>query len=325
MSPILLDLFGIIELEDLVPSEEKQTVWSALLEKCFVASVREIDFSGVRVIIGAGLLTQFEYQKLMNFLDLFYKNDTANNAQILFVLGQDQIEHRHPGTQGWVKAPQFFESCMVVFGDSLTLRQEECLLVLDWHSNASRKVFFLHHNLESVQVLTLPNIEALFSTLVGDAVPHFGPKHEMLTHHVVVHYVFEHRDAIFRVKKIEKNVIISDNLEPDIASDRLNKASSFDQMILHPYELIGIFSFFSAQKQDVGRASGNEHPVVIQVHVAEVLNWSLLETGLPIPIQIDGGDLALAVNCDDLISILVPEALLWEVNVRTIFDENLIF
>ena len=130
---------------------------------------------------------------------------------------------------------------MVIFGDSLTLRQEERTTsgaVLNWqlkngnwHSYATGKVFFLHHNLESMQVLTLPNIKALFTRLVGDTIPHFRTKHEMLAHHVIIHDIFDYRDAIFRVEKVEVYVVVSNDLQTYIASDGVYEASRFDQVV----------------------------------------------------------------------------------------------
>ena len=61
LGPIISIIFCVIELEDTFSSKEKQTVCIALLEKCCVASVRKINFPGVRVVVGAGLRAQFEY------------------------------------------------------------------------------------------------------------------------------------------------------------------------------------------------------------------------------------------------------------------------
>ena len=261
----------------------------------------------------------------MNFFNLFNFLYTADHAQILFILRQDQIEYLHPWPQGWVKAPQLFQSCMVIFGDSLTLRQEERLLVLNWHSYAIGKVFFLHHNLESMQVLTLPNIKALFSRLVGDTVPHFRTKHEMLAHHVIIHDIFDHRDAIFRVEKVKVYVVVGNDLQSDIASDGVYEASRIEQVVLHPNEFIGVVVLLPTQKENERRTSSDEHPVLIQVHVTEVLNWCLLEASHPVSVHRDGGDLTLAKDGVDLVGLIVPEGLLWEVDVGAVFDMDRVF
>ena len=74
-------------------------------------------------------------------------------------------------------------------------------------------------NPEFVIELSSVDIETALICFEGDTVLYFGPKHHLITGHVIVHDIFQHRPERLFADEVEPDFVVGRDLNPLVAAN----------------------------------------------------------------------------------------------------------
>ena len=164
-------------------------------------------------------------------------------------------------------------------------------------------------------IFPLVNGEAWLVCLESDTVPDLSTKKHPWALHKVVHDVLEFWHQSFLVDKVEVNLLISRNLEPNITFNEIDCTSCFWDVII----LVPVVCFWVNLIQWYWTWwPGDECLVKQQKHVSQVIVGNLLTSPLGHVIWINCISVTLSVENVDLIHYSTVESLDGKVSISTV-------
>lgn len=103
-------------------------------------------------------------------------------------------------------------------------------------------------------ILSPVDVEAPLAHLEGNSVPDSASKHHCAAAHVVVHDVLKGWFEGILVDKVEKDFLISCDLDPHVSLDVIDGTSDINGVILLPFPSASDFVHYDLEKQDFVRA-----------------------------------------------------------------------
>lgn len=191
--------------------------------------------------------------------------------------------------------------------------------------NSARPVEVLRDNVGPEVVLEFPpvNVKRSLVGLEGHAVPDFAAKHHLGAVHEVEHDIFESCFECLWVDEVEEDLSVSCNLDPLVAFDVIQEATSVDALIVAPVGLLSEFVYLKLEEEDLAGTSADKCHSVDQEHLSKIFVVDFLVNKVLLAVVLrpiyfkdrHSKALTLPIEGEDLVTLSRVEALVREVLV----------
>ena len=136
--------------------------------------------------------------------------------------------------------------------------------------------------------------------------------------HIVVHDVLKGWHERLLVDEIERDLVISGDLDSNVSLDVVDETSGVDDLVHLPLTSLRDFVLNDLEEEDLTGASANESLVVDKIHLTEIsISHPIIKVVVAISGRDDVGE-SLSVEGVDLIELVIIERLVWEILLRAL-------
>ena len=191
--------------------------------------------------------------KMSNFLLIFDELATKDNTDLFLVIGDLHVQYLDFGFLCLLRNRPLLlglERYLIVYTQSSSLCHHISIHGGKIDSNCTLLILSRQSYFEVMVVLPGIDLESWLVSFVSNTVSYSGAEHHLGALHEVEHHVFKSGFECLFVDQVEVDLVISRNLDPNIAADKIDLATHLLKLVI----LGPVAGFFvDLEKQDRAR------------------------------------------------------------------------